>query len=67
MTSEQRPAESLGETCRSGLARELTLQSAQIRRFNDSVSEELITLKIRAHVGPCLAVTLNERPAQWGG
>ena len=32
---------------------------AQIRRFNDSAGEELITLKIGAHVGPCLAVTLN--------
>ena len=34
---------------------------AQIRRFNDSVGEELITLKIGAHVGHCLAVTLNGR------
>jgi class 3 adenylate cyclase len=34
---------------------------AQIKRFNDSAGEELITLKIGAHVGHCLAVTLNER------
>src|SRR5579872_6896134 len=39
---------------------------AQIRRFNDSAGEELITLKIGAHVGPCLAVTLNERLDYFG-
>jgi adenylate/guanylate cyclase family protein len=39
---------------------------AQIRRFNDSVGEELITLKIGAHVGQCLAVTLNERLDYFG-
>lgn len=37
-----------------------------IRRFNDSAGEELITLKIGAHVGPCLAVTLNERLDYFG-
>ena len=39
---------------------------AQIRRFNDSAGEELIMLKIGAHVGPCLAVTLNERLDYFG-
>ena len=39
---------------------------AQIRRFNDSAGEELITLKIGAHVGQCLAVTLNERLDYFG-
>ena len=39
---------------------------AQIRRFNDNAGEELITLKIGAHVGPCLAVTLNERLDYFG-
>jgi class 3 adenylate cyclase len=39
---------------------------AQIRRFNESAGEELITLKIGAHVGPCLAVTLNERLDYFG-
>ncbi len=39
---------------------------ARIRRFNDSAGEELITLKIGAHVGPCLAVTLNERLDYFG-
>jgi class 3 adenylate cyclase len=39
---------------------------AQIRRFNDSAGEELITLKIGAHFGPCLAVTLNERLDYFG-
>ena len=39
---------------------------AQIRRFNDSVGEELITLKIGAHVGHCLAVTLNGRLDYFG-
>jgi class 3 adenylate cyclase len=39
---------------------------AQIRRFNDSAGEELITLKIGAHVGPRLAVTLNERLDYFG-
>jgi class 3 adenylate cyclase len=39
---------------------------AQIRRFNDSVGEELITLKIGGHVGQCLAVTLNERLDYFG-
>ena len=34
---------------------------AQIRRFNEDAGEELITLKVGGHVGPCLAVTLNER------
>jgi class 3 adenylate cyclase len=34
---------------------------AEIRRFNDAAGTELIGLKIGAHVGPCLAVTLNER------
>ena len=31
----------------------------QISRFNTSVGEELITLKIGAHMGQCLAVTMN--------
>ena len=39
---------------------------AQIKRFNDSAGEELITLKIGAHVGHCLAVTLNERLDYFG-
>ncbi len=39
---------------------------AQIRRFNDAAGEELITLKIGAHVGQCLAVTLNERLDYFG-
>ena len=39
---------------------------AQIRRFNDSAGEELITVKIGAHVGSCLAVTLNERLDYFG-
>jgi class 3 adenylate cyclase len=39
---------------------------AQIRRFNDSAGEELIRLKIGAHVGQCLAVTLNERLDYFG-
>jgi class 3 adenylate cyclase len=39
---------------------------AQIRHFNDSAGEELITLKIGAHVGPCLAVTLNGRLDYFG-
>ena len=39
---------------------------AQIKRFNDSAGEELITLKIGAHVGNCLAVTLNERLDYFG-
>jgi class 3 adenylate cyclase len=39
---------------------------AQIRRFNDSVGDELITLKIGAHVGECLAVTLNQRLDYFG-
>jgi class 3 adenylate cyclase len=39
---------------------------AQIRRFNDSAGQELITLKIGAHVGECLAVTLNERLDYFG-
>jgi class 3 adenylate cyclase len=39
---------------------------AQIRRFNDSVGEELITLKIGAHVEHCLAVTLNGRLDYFG-
>ena len=39
---------------------------AQIRRFNDSAGEELITLKIGAHVGHCLAVTLNGRLDYFG-
>ena len=39
---------------------------AQIRRFNDSAGQELITLKIGAHVGQCLAVTLNERLDYFG-
>src|SRR5579862_1306609 len=38
----------------------------QISRFNDSAGEELITLKIGAHVGHCLAVTLNERLDYFG-
>ena len=38
----------------------------RIRRFNDSAGEELITLKIGAHVGHCLAVTLNERLDYFG-
>jgi class 3 adenylate cyclase len=38
----------------------------QIRRFNDSAGQELITLKIGAHVGECLAVTLNERLDYFG-
>lgn len=33
---------------------------------NDSAGEELIMLKIGAHVGPCLAVTLNERLDYFG-
>jgi class 3 adenylate cyclase len=40
---------------------------AQIRRSNDSAGAELITLKIGAHVGPCLAVTLNEQLDYFGG
>jgi class 3 adenylate cyclase len=39
---------------------------AQIGHFNDSAGEELITLKIGAHVGPCLAVTLNGRLDYFG-
>lgn len=39
---------------------------AEIRRFNDIAGEELITLKIGVHVGPCLAVTLNERLDYFG-
>jgi len=39
---------------------------AQFRRFNESAGEELIMLKIGAHVGPCLAVTLNERLDYFG-
>jgi class 3 adenylate cyclase len=39
---------------------------AQIKRFNDSACQELITLKIGAHVGECLAVTLNERLDYFG-
>jgi len=39
---------------------------AQIKRFNHGAGEELITLKIGAHVGPCLAVTLNERLDYFG-
>jgi class 3 adenylate cyclase len=39
---------------------------AQIRRFNENAGEELITLKIGAHVGPCLAVTLNGRLDYFG-
>ena len=39
---------------------------AQIRHFNDSAGEELITLKIGAHVGQCLAVTLNGRLDYFG-
>jgi class 3 adenylate cyclase len=38
----------------------------QIRNFNDSAGEELIMLKIGAHVGPCLAVTLNGRLDYFG-
>jgi class 3 adenylate cyclase len=39
---------------------------AQIKRFNDSAGQELINLKIGAHVGQCLAVTLNERLDYFG-
>ena len=39
---------------------------AQIGHFNDSAGEELIMLKIGAHVGPCLAVTLNGRLDYFG-
>ncbi|MBR0933044.1 adenylate/guanylate cyclase domain-containing protein [Bradyrhizobium jicamae] len=39
---------------------------AQIRRFNDGAGEQLIMLRIGAHVGPCLAVTLNERLDYFG-
>jgi len=39
---------------------------AQIRRFNDNAGDELITLKIGAHVGQCLAVTLNGRLDYFG-
>jgi class 3 adenylate cyclase len=39
---------------------------AQIRHFNESAGEELITLKIGAHVGQCLAVTLNGRLDYFG-
>ena len=39
---------------------------AQIRRFNDGAGQELIMLKIGAHVGECLAVTLNERLDYFG-
>ena len=39
---------------------------AMLRQFNDSAGEELITLKIGAHVGPCLAVTLNGRLDYFG-
>ena len=39
---------------------------AQMKRFNDGAGEELITLKIGAHAGPCLAVTLNERLDYFG-
>jgi class 3 adenylate cyclase len=39
---------------------------AQIRRFNEAAGEELITLRIGAHVGPCIAVTLNERLDYFG-
>ena len=39
---------------------------AQIKRFNHSAGEELITLKIGAHVGPCLAVTLNKQLDYFG-
>jgi class 3 adenylate cyclase len=38
----------------------------QIRRFNDSAGEDLIALKIGAHAGPCIAVTLNERLDYFG-
>jgi class 3 adenylate cyclase len=39
---------------------------AQIKRFNDAAGEELITLKIGAHVGQCIAVTLNKRLDYFG-
>jgi len=39
---------------------------AQIRRFNDSAGQELITLKMGTHVGECLAVALNERLDYFG-
>ena len=39
---------------------------AQIRHFNETAGEELITLKIGVHVGPCIAVTLNDRLDYFG-
>ena len=39
---------------------------AAIQRFNDAAGEDLITLKIGVHTGPCLAVTLNERLDYFG-
>jgi class 3 adenylate cyclase len=38
----------------------------QIEKFNASAGEELIRLKIGAHAGRCLAVTLNERLDYFG-
>jgi class 3 adenylate cyclase len=39
---------------------------AGIGRFNDAAGGELIALKLGAHVGPCLAVTLNGRLDYFG-
>lgn len=38
----------------------------QMQRFNEAAGEDLVTLKIGAHVGPCIAVTLNERLDYFG-
>ena len=39
---------------------------ALARDWGKAAGEELITLKIGAHVGPCIAVTLNERLDYFG-
>lgn len=39
---------------------------SQIGKLNAAAGEELIALKVGAHVGPCLAVTLNERLDYFG-